>query len=316
METVEQATASRKISHPVNEVLSPELQVTPLAKGETAVYKLKDYGKIDGRRHDEQNNPLPIEKPYYGLAPMESVYDPFQQQRVIIKCIRAIEPAYDKQGRGFNREVFQKPRFSNGEVRVSDSDGVLYAFMERSNFNLSNPYRDPSVLAVFYREDKAKELQNIIATEETQLDARLLVRDGDYNDLKQFAHTIMERGRYTQKFDISDPGALRAQMIKFAQMAPREVLIASSKPELMMKLIITDLEEFKIIQYHIDRGKCEWRWSDARGGDLILEIPSGDDKYNSAVALLREGKIKDYRKIEAALRNAHMELFKGLTGKR
>lgn len=296
----------------INDVVSPELQVTVLEEGQTATYKLCDVDLKDLSHIDEASGKPKNCAPRRSMLPKATITDPFTKRRVIIQNITGTEIKMGPDD--LPREVPKIERLNfprTGALTVTYEHPGTYSFLERHPRNRDNPFRDKSKLPLFYRVNAKRkaitEMENIYL----KSDALEWVKKADLTELKAIYQKLdpTSQGMIgTSEFEV-----MRRDMFSFADRFPPLLLKASNNKEAKMKIQIMDAEFFNIIAFFdidemgVNRNRV---WMFTGGMGTICEIEINENKYDALAAYFVK---KDNAEGKAAYRTM-IETLKKILG--
>lgn len=288
----------------VNSVLSTQLQVPALKENEVAIYKLIDCDKIDPSRVEESSGKKLNYQPRWALLGSKRIFDPFKRKK--IKILHVTGTKVIDMPDGTQREVPEVKRVifpHTGVLNVTSEFQETYAFMERISENRDNPWRSPSVTAVFYRVDKKRDLQRGLEDDYLLTDALNWVREANEKELnavfKSLDKDIKKQINTNEGFEVFKKG-----VFDLAKKSPILVLRASSNKEAIIKIQCMDAEKFRVLLW--DEGDKDtprrWVWNTA-GTETLVSLEPGVHKIDGLVAhfVSKEGK-NDYVKMASELR--------------
>lgn len=241
----------------VNEVLSKELRVKPLEKDQVAIYRLIDADKDNAAISDLKGRPRK-RTPGYTIVGKKRIYDPIKKETVTIENITT-EKIIDTVMGPIIKKRPEPVRFTSHQpaITVRHDQPELYAFMERIDENLDNPFRNPKgkVKPIFYRVDPRKKIRSENETREFRLEAMAWVyKEATYTELKacavkanQIRQDVSIRVDYPESEASHGFEMLKRELGALAEKDPHTVIKGSTKTEAIMKMQIKDCVRFSII---------------------------------------------------------------------
>lgn len=239
----------------VNEVLSQKLHVKPLEKDQVVVYRLIEADKDDLAITDIHGKPRK-RTPGYMISGKKKIYDPVAGKTVVIENV-AIERTMDTHLGPVTKRRPEPIMFTSDKpaITVRHDKPETYAFMERLDENLDNPFRNPKVRPVFYKVDPRKKALKENEVREFRLEAMQWVyKEASYTDLRACAEKVGKwRPDVQIKYDYKDNEAsLGMEMLKrelgaLAEEDPQTVIKGSTKQEAIIKMQIKDCVRFFLI---------------------------------------------------------------------
>lgn len=260
----------------INELLSKELKVAPLANGETKTFRRILKGKID----PQTGNPYVLSD--YWQVGKQMILDPFTKKRVLLLNEVGTRPVEMPDGRTRMEPIVEMIQWDEtGDIMVTENDFEKYCFLMRSNTNASNPYRNKRVKPLFYLYDPLKEQRHELATFDLTVDAAMYIRNADVVELKNIADKLNIKAQ---------PEFLRTTILDRVQAgAARDIMIASKNIPAKKKIQVTDAEKYGIIIYNDVSGG--WYFSD-NVDEVICEIDINNDRVDGLIEFFgtKEGK--------------------------
>jgi hypothetical protein len=250
-----------------NEVLSPEVHVPLLKEGETAVFRLAQSHSVSNR-YDENGNRLP-NNPIQQLAGQHTFIDP-KKGAVVIGNVVEFVP------KNKNGEMVLEPKcgpveFVNSMLVCDHTKNDLYQYLMRRNDNRSNPFRDKSRRAVFYLEDKGKEIESKAADFELEDTAVLFVKSASLTDINALLENLDSKlkARVPKKSTMEEMKIALRQLIREGHST--EILKASNDRESKVKVQLKECLEWGIIKKNTEK----MTWVFTKTGETLLEIEPG-----------------------------------------
>lgn len=277
--------------------LSDKLKVKP-AK-EQVTYKVLGVGTVD-HLNKRVMHPASVQIP--GI---DTIFDPFDKE-IPNKTIKYITGTYTeiKEGKEVIHEKIGDVVFeSNGIITVQPQDFNLYEFMERTNINSSNKYRDKRVSARFERVDKVTEAKEKLEKEDLSLDAQQVAREMPLETLMGYAK---EMGINVNR----DEAQVRIDMRMKAKENPEAFIRnQTDNKKGLIKLQMTDAQTRGIISY--DKEDNKWIiHEDLNKATLCLVDIGGESKLEQLLDFfIEDDKGRDfYNRIVSRLKNPDLEL--------
>lgn len=293
-----------------NSVLSKELRVKPLEKGQVAVYRLIKSNEVDESRVDIATGKKKNKSPGFSLSDRKSIYDRVAKHTVIIGNVTSFRQETMPDRSIKMVPVTSRVYFEPGKnVTITEEQQMTYEFLERCNENASNPYRDPKKPLIFERVDVAKKEINKLEKNELLSVAVQWVSAADDVELKTINESLPDSMKANLNLGFSH---IKNHIFELALKEPELVLKASTNDKAKAKIQIMQASRLQIIMFTDGGTKSarQWFWNeDSR--PTLLEVAIGDNKYDALVQhfISKEGA-KDYKsmvtKIKAFLNyNGH-----------
>lgn len=265
------------------------------------VYKLCGMGLLDYTRiSEETNTPIPSVNPYVVIEGIESIVDKFEEDQYNqVKVIENIvgTRVVKRDGKSFTENEIAPIEFINGVCVVKPHEFYKYLFLERSNNNASNPFRDKSKPKVWEAVEDEKEASQLIADAEVKDDAILLSK----------TMSLEEARAYAQKLNINidrPADAIRWDLRLRAEKDPKEFIKGSKDAKAKRKIQIMDAKAYGIIRF--DAESNNWIWPNEKHPDkrIIMSVPIGSESPEAALDnffIEKDGK-GTYQKMVEALK--------------
>jgi hypothetical protein len=194
----------------------------------------------------------------------DEIYDEDEGMR-IIKYVAGERTIFED---SFQRE---NPRlkdiiFINGRLTVNPRDKMLIEYLDRCNFNRSNPNRIQGSTALFFKEDKVAETNKRLEFEDLQFDALTALNDMSAEDMASYARALgvsIDREFELVKWD------MKAK----AKADPQAFLDGIDNPRTKIKGIVLDAIEQRIIEVN----SREINWINGKDKSLIIPVPVAQD---------------------------------------
>lgn len=289
----------------VNEVLSKQMHVHPLEKGQIAVFKLIDADKNDLSRTDLSGRPLKRQKGWRYPGKSE-VYDPFAGRTVTISNKKRATKTKTALG-DIVTEMEEPVKFlcTKQAITVKHDEPELYSYLMRLDQNADNPHRNKRVKPVFYLVDPKKKVSKDIEKQQFMLAAmKWVMEEATYTDLKACAEKAMELRSSLQfktdwKSSESSTGyeILKRELFALAQEDPHTVIKGSTKVDAQVKMQVIDAEQMQVIMF-VDGKKIKsagelqertWFHND-KDLSTITTLDVGADKYDGLLEFFRNDK--------------------------
>lgn len=254
--------------------LSPKLLPKELKKPK--MYRLVNMGKLDYSTISEvTNQPVVKRNPFYISEGIETIYDKFEpdpaKRRKVIKNLVGTELKH-KDGKTVLEEKIESIILVNGIIIVQPEQYFTYLFMERSNNNKSNPFRDQSKPAVWEEVEEAKAAEEILKEEDLRHDAESIARTMSIEEARAYAKKLEIPG-----WDKKGSDELRLDLRQRAKANARDFIKGSKDNRAKRKLQISDAKDYGIIAFDPDTNTWEWPWEKKAEDRKIVEIPVGNE---------------------------------------
>lgn len=292
------------MSTQVNSLLSEEMQVKPLGRGETAQFRLLNAGVKEPGRES------PSCPEVYMLSNMESIYDPFAERNVLIQNVTGLQVARDNGGKvkmENNAPVMvaltKKPEFIKGYINLTDEDNEQYAFLMRSKKNASNKFRPGNVKPVFELVSHKKDVQDAMQIEDMVFRAMELIRRSDWTILKTISAAMNKSSDVRLHVKTNDLQGMKLELIQKAKTFPKAVIVASQDKQANIAVTVFEGVNFGMLHFN----DSAWFYSDLKKGAKTKElhqIGPDEDRTESLIKHFEseEGR-PQYADLIAALRD-------------
>ena len=210
-------------------------KVTPLKKGQRVIYELIDI----------KDNPLAVNRKEPELPFIKGV--PAKDQIIVNNNgeQEVVDIAFIESFRQGGEPVFGKIQFRKaqaGAIILSGdkaSDLKQYEYMERCNFNESNPNRNKSVIPVFKRRNYQEELKKDRIRRKDLRDALNMVEEMTDVELRKFAVALKVTGE--------DDDEIRTKIEQWAEKNPEKFLAMTENRDLSIMSILDVAKKKKMI---------------------------------------------------------------------
>ena len=269
----------------VNEILSKELQVKPLTRGEVAVYKVLGAGEeIPNMVYDDGTHVRT--SPRLGMVGESTIIDPFDQQRPNKTITHALStrPLRLPDGTIQQEEVIERINFNDsGFLTIGFERMPTYYFLERCNENIDNPHRDLRRPALFGRVQANQRARKDLDIKYEEYEALSMVMEGNIDEIKLMASHLPEG----MKIDLDNPiDSIKMDLIRVAEKDPRLLIMASSNKDAKRLIQFRDALKFQILVW--DDKLREWYLNKPGGLQKICEVDIGVDKYERLLEVTKE----------------------------
>jgi len=244
--------------------ISPQLkEYIKLPKKDTVVR----YKFLIGVR--DFDNPNKINYPTQNIKTKDRIRDPFSNEFVDIGVFK------EKKIIEGNETILTKKKWlaggsQEGELALTIGrieDDELYEFMELSNENESNPYRDTSVVPMFKRIDVVKNAVNQNKARSARFTALQYVESLDDNGLREFAAA--------QGWDENeDIEVLRNLTGEMADKKPDAFIAFVQDPEMKDKSLLKYAFTKEILRHDVSTNKVYW----TKSGTVLAQLERQDGK--------------------------------------
>jgi hypothetical protein len=297
--------------------LSSQYGVLPLLKGQEVKYKLIEADKKDPQRTEVvdgvETGRYMMKTPGYTMTGKKIIFDAIQGRTVTItnkvlsKSIKT--PLGDIPSK---RPESVKFLSDKPVITVRSNQPELYAFLERANENIDNPFRDPTVPAMYYRVDPHKKVAKANENDAFEFKALKWVQEtATYEKLKACAEYIKKvrpdvkiKTDYTNAEASNGFGLLKRELYELAKTDPKNVLKGADKKEEIFEMQIRDAERLQIILFSDKmRDKPNTWFHNDETLTSICQLSPGASKYDGLMAYLLkdESGQKHYEKIVSSL---------------
>lgn len=255
-----------------NEVNAIDKKTKPVAlkRGESATYRLLGV-KINSK--DPSKTKVPCSQ---NVPNRDRIWDENKSEFVDIAMIASIGaegPAY--RTLWFEKQNLGTIVLQGGAVR----DAEAYEFMELCNYNASNPKRDETIPALFYRVDLKKESDSRRKGRSTKRQALNLAAEMGAADIRNFVAMMGWQ-------EDQDLVVLRDKVEEYAESHPEEFVRRSKNKQNAIYALISRAKTARVITF--DGASNTWKWSDSQ--EQICTVARGTKKEDSLVAHLVESE--------------------------
>jgi hypothetical protein len=299
--------------------LSHQLGVRALKKNETVKYKLIESDKDDPSRtevneHLQDTGRRMKKTPGYTMVGKKEIFDSIAGRTVTItnKVLRKNikTPLGDVQS---TRPESIKFLSDKPVVEVKWYEPEKYAFLERANENIDNPFRDPSVSAKYYRVDPRKKIEKEAEKDAFEFRAMKWVQEeATFEQLISCAIDVNKHRQVGQqiKTDYKNSEAqlgfstLKRVLFDLAKSDPKSVIKGSTNKAAIMEIQMRDAETWQLIMFYDgkeEKRKNTWFHNDTNLTE-ICQIDIGKNKYEGLLSFLatdEKGKLHYTKIIES-----------------
>ncbi len=290
----------------INDNLSTKLKVRPLGDKETVTYRLIGAGEPSLYKRDEQDRPVP-NMPTKLLEGRDYIIDPFNKEgnnKILIENTNGGRYIEKDDGSRFWKPTVEKIKIV-GSITVNKNDFEKYCFLERSNKNKSNIYRNKAVKPMFERVTQEKHTRDE-AFKYDMIDMAIrIVKEGDMADLRFLAKNLPEI--YKSRVNFDDVELAKVTLRKIAQDDPEAIIMGGNDKKdanvkLARKIIqLEQAEEWHAIKF--DESERKWFFNEEGDYALICHVFPGTNRYQGLLDHLHknEENQKIFRKIQSEL---------------
>jgi len=240
------------------------------------------------------------------IPSIDEIFDEKSGRNRKIQYVLGEQSIYADEQSSFN-PVLGDIVFNNGSLPVQYQQVTLREFLEKSNYNSSNPNRMKTKKKIFetidLETDAEKDLENL----ETEFHAVDTLMSMDAQKMVGYARAMgvnVDRSMYEIKHD----------MMVMAKNDPVLFMEQISNPKLERKQVIMDAEDERIIIFNTS--KREVRWGTG-AKQLITVIPVGINPYDHFVDYSFETEGKEvFNKVVKLLKGETLEVKKEKTTKK
>lgn len=274
----------------LNDRLSEQLQVKPLAPGEEVEFVLLNAHKKEKGREE------PSTPDYWAHVERQTIYDPGANRQVIIENIVGWDPVVTPSGEITYKPKVEKPVFIRGVCKVRWDEPDKYVYMMRSNGNKDNPFRKGKKRAVFKINNKKREITEQLETIDLAWTAEKLIREQlDWTGRRALIEKLKQSP--DQRFHIRagehELDKMMLELIHLAKVYPKTVILASTDKASKVRVQIADCESMRILNY--DRTERQWMQM-LNGGKDVRMLCQVDPHQDRVEALLNHFKTDQGRK--------------------
>lgn len=251
----------------INEMLSPQLRVPDLKPGEMVKFRLLKKGEIDPQTG------FPYTLADYWMQGKEMIFDPYNKKNKNVLILNAVGFApvtMPDHTTKYDPRVEYIKWDSTGEKLLGEDAFETICFLRRSNKNKSNPFRNKRRKALFEEINERVILATKFNDENLDLDARLYVRDCDWDELKGIAMNLK------MNVDNDKLDALRINLMEMVRKDPRGVMLASSNKKMKVKIQVMDAERYEILIF--DHTTRSWFYKEKLTDKPLCQVDLDKDK--------------------------------------
>lgn len=275
----------------VNEILSKELQVKPLVRGDVAIYKVIGAGQPMPNMQYEDGSPV-LSTPRLSMVGESTIIDPFdptKPNKTITNAART-KPIRTADGLVRQEEILQQVKFdSSGFLFVKYEDMHLYYFLERCNENSDNPYRRKNTKPLFERVKSNKKAIKDLDAKTEAYEALAMIMEGAIDELKTIATQLPDG----MKVNLDNPlDTIKMDLIRAAEKNPRAVIMASGNKDAKRLIQYRDAHKYGVLVW--DDKLREWYINKPSGLEKICEVPIGVDKFSELLKVTKDKEMAKY----------------------
>jgi len=255
-----------------NEVNAIDAKTKPAAlkKGESATYRLLG---VNINPKDPSKTKVPCSQ---NVPVRDRIWDSNKNEFVDIAMIASI----DSNGPQYRTLWFEQQNMGTivlqgGAVR----DAEAYEFMELCNYNASNPNRDDSINALFFRVDPKQAAEKTRKERTTKRQALNLAAEMGAADIRNFVAMM----GWDEKQELV---VLRDKVEEYAESHPDEFVRRSKNKQNAIFALISRAKTARVITF--DTQSNTWKWVDS--GEQICTVARGTKREESLVAHLVESE--------------------------
>lgn len=296
-------TITQQVSLSLNSRLSKQLQVKPLAHGEEVEFELLNAFKKEKGREEPSCPEL------WAHVERQTIYDPGQNQNVLIENIVSWEPMNTPTGEIIHKPRVKKPEFIKGVCKVRYDQPDTYIYMMRSNGNVDNPFR-AGKRRVFRIRNKKRELTEQLETIDLSYTAEKLIREQlDWAGKKAVVEKLNQSpdAKFHIRAGQHELDKMLLELIQLAKQYPKKVILASDDKQAKIRVQIADCEAMRLLTY--DRTERSWRQM-LNGGKEVRELCIVDPDKDRVEALLEHFRTDEGRKHYMSLLGQLGQIFK------
>jgi len=275
----------------VNEILSKELQVKPLVRGDMAIYKVLGAGEPMSHMHYDDGSPV-LSSPRFSMKGESTISDPFdgnKPNKTITNAART-RPIKMPDGSTHQEEVIERVKFDNAGFKfVKFDDMQTYFFLERCNENKDNPYRNRSRKAMFERVRANKKAVKDLDSKLLDYEALAMVMEGTIDELKLMA-THLPDG---MKVSLDNPlDVIKMDLIRVAEKNPRALIEASGNKDAKRLIQFRDAAKYNVLVW--DDKLREWYLNKPSGLEKLCEVQIGVDRFQELLKFTKQKETAKY----------------------
>ena len=150
-------------------------------------------------------------------------------------------------------------QFNNGVFVVQPKDYNTLVFMERSNNNKNNPFRDTSKPVVWEAMEEEKSNELLLAEEDIKSDAIYIAKNMPGQEARAYAQKLSMSG--LERATSTD---IKLFLISKAKENPKEFINESGDNKAMIKLMISDAKSYGIISFNASKNIWEQNYPEPK----------------------------------------------------
>lgn len=270
----------------VNEILSEKMRVEPLKPGETATFRLSNFGQIDPLSNKE------VYKAGRSLLGTHTIFDPDDGGGTLktISNITGTDRITVTDGKG-NKTVEIKPRVervrfnSNASITLDHKKNDTYCYLMRHNGNATNPFRDKTHPVVFYLEQPDKAIAENIKKDDLTIRAKLLISRLSHGEIVTMATSINKEYGKVRISLSQDTSNISYQLRKLAESNPEVVINNSNNVSLQMYTLLKEAVSAGLIEFSQMDNKW-YRIDGVNEKNEILYVEPGKDRFDELAEYL------------------------------
>jgi hypothetical protein len=262
-----------------NKVLSKEMHVKNLRDGEVAIYQLIGAGEISPNRKTQDDDPV-YKNPSWQSSRTTMVRDIETGDVVMIGNVTGKRPNPAKTKNNNEPEfidLLSPMKFVNGFLRLTHLDNPTFQYAERHNANQSNPFRDESKKARYFRVDPKRQAIADNARREILADALSWVMTCDKKEIEAINKQLPDGFKLNMDDHME---VIVGKLFDYTQKDPVTVMKASGDKKTIAKITVLEAEKYQIIIW--DNDNRTWFFNDEKMEE-IHKVPIGKNRVDGLV---------------------------------
>ena len=234
----------------------------------------------------------------YRIPSIDEIYDNSTGRNRKIQYVLGEQSIYADEQSSFN-PVLGDIIFHNGSLPVQYQQVTLREFLEKSNYNISNPERMSTKKSIFETVDLETSAEKDLQSLETEFHVMESLMSMDAQKMVGYARAMevdVNRSMYEIKHD----------MMVMAKNDPKLFMEQISNPKLERKQVIMDADENNILTIDIANRRISWGIGSKQ---MITLVPVGLNPYDHFVDYTFETEGKEvFNKIKKLLKGEPLEV--------
>lgn len=190
-----------------------------------------------------------------GVLLMDEIYDKEVGRRRNIRYAEGVSSIFvDKQDKDIDlKKKVYKAYFLDGKYTADGRNPLVIDFLMKSDYNGTNPNRDPGKKIIYNFVDKGAEFKNNIANDRLEQKAADWCYNAEYNDVLAFARVVIGTNIETM-----DSEEIRWNMKTIAKTNPAKFLADIENPKIKRKHIILTAIDRGLLKVNLSSNTISW----------------------------------------------------------